>query len=212
MLRSRPVLAVEVIEDPAAATVALDPIRSRLLAELSAPSSAAALAQRVGLPRQKVNYHLRALREHGLVREVGTRKWGGLTERQVVATAGAYVVSPSALGPVEASPERTADRLSASYLIALAARAVREVGALVRRAFASEQRLATLSIDAEIRFRSAAERAAFSAELSSAIADLAARYHDEQAPDGRPHRLVVLAHPLPSPLGEPPSPLPPPES
>ncbi len=198
-------LAVEVIEDPAAATVALDPIRCRLLAELAEPASAAALAGRVGLARQKVRYHLQTLLAHGLVREVGTRKWGGLTERQVVATASAYVVSPGALGPVEVSPERTADRLSASYLVALAARALREVGGLVRRAFASEQRLATLSIDSEIRFRSATERAAFSAELTAAITGLAARYHDEHAPGGRPHRLIVLAHPLPDPLGEAPS-------
>ncbi len=187
---------VEVIEDPAAATVALDPIRSRLLAELAEPASAAMLAGRVDLPRQKVNYHLRALQQHGLVREAGTRKWGGITERRLVATAQAYVVSPGALGPVAVTPERTHDRLSASYLIALAARAVREVGDLVRRAFASEQRLATLSIDTEIRFRSAAERAAFSADLANAIAGLAARYHDEAAPGGRSHRVVVLAHPL----------------
>ncbi|MCU1377268.1 MAG: helix-turn-helix transcriptional regulator, partial [Acidimicrobiales bacterium] len=52
---------VEVIEDPATAVVALDPVRARLLAELAEPGSAAALALRVGLPRQKVNYHLKAL-------------------------------------------------------------------------------------------------------------------------------------------------------
>lgn len=198
-------LAVEVIEDPAAAAVALDPIRGRLLAALAEPASAAALAARVGLPRQKVNYHLNALQAHGLVREVDTRKWGGLTERRVVATASSYIVSPGALGPIEVSPERTTDRLSASYLIALAARAVREVGDLVRRALVRDQRLATLSIDTEIRFRSAAERAAFSAELTAAITDLAARYHDEQAPGGRSHRVVVLAHPLATPLGDAPS-------
>lgn len=193
--------AVEVIEDPAAAAVALDPIRSRLLAELAEPASAAALAGRVGLARQKVRYHLRALEAHGLVREAGTRQWGGLVERRLVATARSYVVSPRAMGPVEVTPERTQDRLSASYLIALAARAVREVGELVRRAFATEQRLATLSIDTEIRFRSAAERAAFSAELADAIAGLAARYHDAHAPGGRSHRVVLFAHPLPSPSG-----------
>jgi hypothetical protein len=198
-------LDVEVIEDPAVAAVAHGPLRSRLLAELAAPASAATLAARLAVPRQKVNYHLRALEAHGLVQEAGTRRWGGLTERQLVATANAYVVSPGALGPAAATPARTTDRLSASYLIALAARAAREVGALVRRAFATDQRLATLSIDAEIRFRSAAERAAFSDELAAAVADLAARYHDEQAPGGRLHRLVVLAHPLPNPLGEPPS-------
>ena len=198
-------LACEVIEDAAAATVALDPVRSRLLAELAVPASAAELATRLDLPRQKVNYHLRALEAHGLVREVDTRKWGGLTERRLAATASSYVVSPAALGPAAATPARTTDRLSASYLIALAARAVREVGGLVKAAFRSEQRLATLSIDTEIRFRSAYERAAFSQELAAAVAALAARYHDDGAPGGRLHRLVVLAHPLPNPLGEEPS-------
>jgi predicted ArsR family transcriptional regulator len=187
---------VEVIEDPATATVALEPARSRLLAELAQPASAAVLAQRLGIARQKVNYHLRALEAHGLVRVVDTRKWGGLTERRLVATASSYVVSPAAMGAVASSPSRTADRLSASYLIALAARAVREVGELMRRAFAAKQRLATLSIDTEIRFRSAAERAAFSQELADSVAALAARYHDATAPGGRPHRLVVLAHPF----------------
>ena len=61
-------LDVEVIDDPAAAVVALDPVRARLLAELTEPASAAALAERLGLSRQKVNYHLRTLEAHGLVR------------------------------------------------------------------------------------------------------------------------------------------------
>jgi DNA-binding transcriptional ArsR family regulator len=188
---------VQVIDDPAAAGVALEPVRSRLLAQLDKPASAAALAARVGIPRQKVNYHLRALEAHGLVREAQKRKWGGLTERLLVATAASYVISPDALGPVAADPAREADRLSASYLIALAARMIREVGALARRARETDKRLATLSLDAEIRFRSAAERAAFSDELTAAITKLAARYHDASAPGGRWHRLLVAAHPLP---------------
>jgi hypothetical protein len=39
---------VEVIDDPAAAVVALDPTRAQLLAELAEPGSAATLAARVG--------------------------------------------------------------------------------------------------------------------------------------------------------------------
>ncbi len=105
---------VEVIESPEVATVALDPVRSRLLAELAEPASAATLASRLDLPRQKVHYHLRTLEAHGLVKPAGTRKWGGITERRLVATATSYVVSPQALGPVEATPARTVDRLSAS--------------------------------------------------------------------------------------------------
>ncbi|HEX6371862.1 MAG TPA: helix-turn-helix domain-containing protein [Longimicrobium sp.] len=191
-------LDLQVIDDPAAAAVALEPVRSRLLAELAHPASAAALASRVGLARQKVNYHLRALEAHGLVQVAGTRRWGGLTERLLVASAASYLVSPVAMGPAAADPERRADRLSASYLIALAARIVREVATLVRRSEEADRRLATLSIDTEIRFRSPADRAAFTRELTQAVTALAARYHDEAAPGGRPHRLVVVAHPLPT--------------
>src|SRR2546427_7306312 len=191
-------LDIQVIDDPAAATVALEPMRSRLLSELAAPASAATLAARIGLARQKVNYHLRALESHGLVQLAEKRKWGGLTERLLVATAASYVVAPSALGPVAMDPHREVDRLSASYLIALGARVVREVGDLVRRAKKAGKRLATLAVDTEVRFRSPADRAAFSKELAEAIAKLVSKYHDESASGGRAHRLVVVAHPLPT--------------
>ena len=190
-------LDIQVIEDPAAATVALEPMRSRLLSELGVPASAAALATRVGLARQKVNYHLHALEAHGLVRLAEERRWGGLTERLLVATAASYVVSPGALGPVAADPDREVDRLSASYLIALGARVVREVGDLVRRAKDAGKRLATLAVDTEVRFRSATDRAAFSNELAEAITKLVSKYHDASCPGGRAHRLVIVAHALP---------------
>ncbi len=190
-------LDIQVIDDPAAATVALEPVRSRLLSEMTAPTSAATLAKQVGLARQKVTYHLNMLEAHGLVRLAEERKWGGLTERLLVATAAAYVVSPGALGPVAIDLNRKCDRLSASYLIALGARVVREVADLVRRATETGKRLATLSVDTEVRFRSATDRAAFTNELTEAIAKLISKYHDESAPGGRAHRLVVLAHPMP---------------
>jgi DNA-binding transcriptional ArsR family regulator len=190
-------LDVEVIDDPSAAVVALDPTRARLLAELSEPGSASALAARVGLPRQKVNYHLRTLEAHGLVREVEQRRWGGLTERVLVASAASYVVSPAALGRCASDPRRSSDRLSARYLVALAARVVREVGALARLAEQQGKRLPTLALDTQIAFRSAAERAAFTNDLAAAVTALVARYHDPTAPGARPHRVVVAAHPVP---------------
>jgi len=185
---------VEVIEDPAAAVVALDPMRARLLAALVEPSSAGALAVRVGIPRQKVNYHLKALEAYGLVTLTAERQRGGITERVMQATAASYVISPAALAESGADPELTRDRLSADYLVALAGRVVSEVGTLARRAGAAGQRLPTMAIDTEIRFRSAEDRAAFADELTAALLELAARYHHD---DGRPHRLVVAAHPTP---------------
>jgi len=188
---------LHVIDDPAAASVAMDPVRSRLLSELREPMSAAMLAGRMNLPRQKVNYHLRTLEDHGLVRVDSKKRWGGLTERRLVATASSYVVSPGALGAVAAEPVPGMDRLSASYLVALAARAVREVGQLLRKSEELDKPLATLSIDTEIRFRSAEDRAAFSNEVTAAINALVSRYHDESAAGGRRHRVVLGAYPTP---------------
>src|SRR5262245_19375709 len=188
---------VEVIRDPGTAVVALEPVRSRLLSELAEPRSAATLATRVGLARQKINYHLRALETRGLVRLAEERKWGGLTERLLVATPSAYVGSPEALGPVAANPDRTTDRLAASYLIALGARVVGEVGDLSRRAGQRGKGPATLAVDTEIRSRAAQERAAFTSELSDAMTKLVSKYHDESTPGGRAHRVVLVAHPQP---------------
>jgi DNA-binding transcriptional ArsR family regulator len=185
---------IEVIESPAAAAVALDPVRARLLAELVEPASAASLAARIGIPRQKINYHLRALEAHGLVELAAERRHGGITERVLRATAASYVISPAALGEEAVNPDVAADRLSARYVVALAGRLVREVGDLARRAGAAGKRLPTMAIDTEIRFRSAEDRAAFADELTAAVLDLAARYHHD---DGRPHRLIVAAHPKP---------------
>jgi DNA-binding transcriptional ArsR family regulator len=190
-------LDVEVIDNPAAAAVAVEPVKSQLLAALAAPASAATLASRLGIPRQKVNYHLRSLEDHGLVRVSEERRWGGITERLMVASASSYLVSPAALGPVAADPARGWDRLSASYLIALAARIVREVSSLIRRAADANKSLATLSIDTEIRFKSPADRAAFARELTETVMSLVARHHDATMPGGRTHRLVIMAHPLP---------------
>ncbi len=191
---------LRVIDDPASASVALDPIRSRLLSELRRPASAATLAGRMGLARQRVNYHLRLLESHGLIRVDSRKRWGGLTERRLVATASSYLVSPDALGPVAPDPARAMDRLSAGYLIALAARVVREVGQLLRRSEELNKRLATLSIDTEVVFRSAQDRASFSSELAGAVAALVSRYHDAAAlgrGGGRRHRLMIGAYPAP---------------
>ena len=184
---------VEVIDDPAAAVVALGPVRARLLAELAEPGSASSLAARLGIPRQKLNYHLRALEAHGLVEEVDSRRHGGITEHVFQATAASYVVSPAALGAAATDPARS-DRLSARYLIALAARVVREVGQLARGADQAGKRLPTLAIDTEVGFRSPAEQAAFADELAAAVTALASRYHDDA---GRRHRLVAVVHPVP---------------
>jgi DNA-binding transcriptional ArsR family regulator len=188
-------LDVTVIESAAAAEASLDPVRTRLLAELATPGSATSLALKVGLPRQQVNYHLRTLERHGLVELVEERRRGNMTERVMQATAASYVISPTALAAVEPDPDRAPDRLSAFWMLALAARLVRDVGSLLIGARRAGKRLATFALDGEVRFASAADRAAFAEELSHAVAGLVAKYHDDAAAGGRSHRIVVAIHP-----------------
>ena len=162
-------LDVAVIADPVAAEVSLDPVRARLLAALAEPASAASLAAEAGLSRQQANYHLRALERHGLVELVEERRKGNCTERIMRATAASYVISPSALAQVAPDPDRAPDQASARWMLALAARLVREVGDLITRSSAARKPIATFAIDTEIRFANAADRAAFARELGDAV-------------------------------------------
>jgi DNA-binding transcriptional ArsR family regulator len=191
-----------VIEDPAAAEACLDPIRSRMLAELTAPHTATTLAARLGLARQKVNYHVKTLEQHGLVELVAERRKGNMTERLVQASAAAYVISPAALAAVAPDPTRSPDQLSARWLLALAARLVRETGALITGAARANKPLATFGLDAEVRFARPAHRAAFIDELTQTLAELVRTYHSDT---GRPHRVVVAIHPSLTADADPPA-------
>jgi DNA-binding IclR family transcriptional regulator len=162
------------------------------------PGSAAMLAGRLGLPRQKVNYHLKELERHGLVELAEERRKGNVTERVYRATAASYVISPSVLAAVSPDPSRSPDQLSARWLLALGSRLVQEVGQLLTGAARTGRRVATFGIDAEVRFASAADRAAFAEELAQSVAALVSRYHGEHAPGGRSHRVVVGLYQIPA--------------
>jgi DNA-binding transcriptional ArsR family regulator len=187
--------ALSIVRESGAAAALLQPDRLRLLRELTEPDSASGLARRLQLPRQRVNYHLRELERQGLVELVAERRKGNCIERVVRASAQGYIVSPEALGALGADPGRVADRQSASYLAALAARVIRELGGLTELARKQDKRLATFSLDAEVTFASPADRAAFAEELTQAVAALVSRYHTAGSPAGRPFRLMVGAYP-----------------
>lgn len=192
------------IDDPAAAGVTLDPVRSRLLAELAEPASASTLSGRLDIPRQKLNYHLHALERHGLVELVEERRKGNMTERVLQATAASFVISPRVLAAVAPDPGKSPDKLSARWLLALATRLVREIGELIVGAAKARKRLATFAMDGEIRFASPADRAAFAEELTNAITALVSKYHTESAAEGRDHRILIAVHPIvPSPTSDP---------
>jgi DNA-binding transcriptional ArsR family regulator len=183
---------IRVLANAAAVEVALDPIRAIVLDALTEPGSATTVAAAVGLTRQKVRYHLKALEAHGLVELAEERVWGGITERFVRRSARHLVVAPDVLQSAAIDPNEVADHLSAAYLIALNARTVSEVGAMASSAAGT--RLPTLTVDTVIGLASPEDRAAFAADLQSAVAALVARYHHD---DGRPHRLTISSYPRP---------------
>lgn len=176
----------------------LDPTRLRLLRELDSPDSATGLARRLGLPRQRVNYHLRALEKARLVQEVEQRRKGNCVERMVQATARSYLISPEVLGALGADPSRVPDRFGAAYLIAAAAQTIREVAEARRRADLAGQPVATLAFQVDVRFASADDQRAFAEELAHQVARLAAEYHDDSAPHGPLYRLQVAGYPAPT--------------
>ena len=189
-------LDLEVIEDPRAAAATLDPMRQRLLAELAEPASASMLAARLEIPRQKITYHLNQMAGLGLLAQVELRHKGIMTERLMQATAASYVISPQSVATLTPAPADLRNEFSATWLLALAARTIREVGALHIGARKVRTGFGTFAIDADIVFASARERAEFSAELGLAVARLATKYHDNtNAPAARAHRLVVALHP-----------------
>jgi DNA-binding transcriptional ArsR family regulator len=165
--------------------------RVRLLEALREQSdSATGLATRLGERRQTINYHLRQLEQAGLVELVEERGHGRCVERVLAPAASAFAVSPEALGPLAPHSRAVRDRASAEYLAARAGEIVRDIGALAR----SGESVATLTIETEIRFESAADRAAFARDLRRALARVVAR-HDAGEGAGRTFALLVAAHP-----------------
>jgi DNA-binding transcriptional ArsR family regulator len=190
-----PQAAVNFVGDAASAAVLLKPLRLQILERLREPDSASGLSRLMNLPRQKLNYHLRELEKHGLIEQVEERKKGNCVERIVRATARYYFISPEALGTLGTDPSQIQDRFSSTYLVAVAARAIRDLAVLRTRADKAGKKLATFTLETNIRFASAADQHAFAEELANAVAKLTAKYHDEKTTGGRQYKFIIGSYP-----------------
>ena len=202
-----PGASLSLVDAPDTLRAALTPVRRQLLARLREPASAVTVAAELGLPRQRVNYHLRTLEGAGFLELVETRPRRGCVERVLRTSARAFIVDPAVIGP--ARPVRRAgragpqpqDRFAAETLVDAAAGVVCDVSRMQARADASGTRLLTCAIEAEVRLASPADFATLSATLATlvarAIADIGT------AEGGRPYRVLVGAHPTPAPRRDP---------
>jgi DNA-binding transcriptional ArsR family regulator len=187
--------AVHILQSLSSAAAVLDATRLQILAGLREPGSAAGVARALGLPRQRVGYHVRALEKEGLLECVGARRTRGTAERLLQATARSYVVSPEALGELGATRAEVQDRFSSAYQVAAAARTLRDLAILQAGVVKAGKRLPTLTLETEVRFASPDEQGAFARELTDAVTHLAAKYHQAHAPEGRTFRFVLAGHP-----------------
>jgi DNA-binding transcriptional ArsR family regulator len=190
---------LEWVADARQAAALLEPLRARILTLTRQPASATELGVQLGLPRQRVNYHVRELSRAGLLRRAGRRRKRNMFEQLYVASSIGYVLSPQLLGSVGADWRAVADVTSAAYLAALTvqmqADLARAVGA------AGGKRLATLSIKSQFRFENPEQRERFAREVKDAIVTVVARLTSANLTaqgkpgSGRPYRLVLGCYP-----------------
>lgn len=201
---ARPAADLESITTARRASALLHPLRTRLLSLARQPASASELARRLGLPRQRVNYHVRALEKAGFLKAAGRRRRRNLIEQRYVATARSYVLSPSLLGPLAADWRAIEDTASADYMLALAEQVRSDVSQASEEARSEGKLLATLSVKSQFRFQTPVERAGFAAAVRQALVDVIARHSSPNRLEngrpgrGRPYRLVLACYPVPA--------------
>jgi DNA-binding transcriptional ArsR family regulator len=208
---SGPPMALESVRDRSRVGALVEhPLRLAILRAAAEPRSATEIATGLGIPRQRVNYHIGRLRRSGFLIPAERRRRRGLYEQRYRASATAYVVAPEALAPVGAQADRVEDRLSAEYLVALAAQVQGELGQVLTDAAQQDKRVATLSISTEIRFTTPEQRARFARALHQAITRVVGRYAspsitaEGEPAAGRLFRLVLGCYPPPArPPAEP---------
>jgi len=186
---------LDIIDDPARARVALQPIRLRLLHLLERPQSAPQLAKVMEMPRQRVLYHLRKLEAEQLVEAHEHGTVGRRIDRSYVRTATSYAIAPKTLGGVAVDARTVADAFSSAYLSAVAGRALNDLAALGRAAAARGKRVPTLTLETTVRFATPADQRRFADELATAFAALAAKYHQPDAVQGRTFRVFACGYP-----------------
>jgi predicted ArsR family transcriptional regulator len=194
----------DIIDDPARARVALQPIRLQLLHLLERPQSAPQLAKTMGMPRQRVLYHLRLLEAQQLVEAHDHGNVGRRIDRSYVRTATSYAIAPKTLGGVAVDSRTVVDAFSSAYLSAVTGRALNDLAALGRAAAARGKRVPTLTVETDVRFATPADQRRFADELTTALATLAAKYHQPDAPQGRTFRVFACGYPaVPSSSAQP---------
>lgn len=189
---SHPQPRVRTIRDAEGLQALCHPTRVEMLEVLREPASAAAVARRIGQPRQRVNYHLKSLEEAGLVEAVDSRRKGNFVETLYRSVARSFLVAPE----VAWRDGRRLDAMRAQHsletLVALGERLQQDAVELLDRAAFDGEEIPSAVVSAETRFDSAEDRAAFMREYLEATRRLLDQYGSRE---GAAYRVVLAVHP-----------------
>jgi DNA-binding transcriptional ArsR family regulator len=180
------------IRDPSVLQALCHPTRVAMLEALREPASAAAVGRQLGQPRQRINYHLKALEEAGLVEQVGTRQQGNFIETLYRASARSFVVSPEVAwaGPRRLEVLRSQHALES--LVAISSRLQRDAVVLLDRATFDGEEISSAAVSAEVSFATDEQRTAFMREYLETTRALLDRHGNKR---GAPYRVVLAVHP-----------------
>jgi DNA-binding transcriptional ArsR family regulator len=182
------------ITEPAAVEALAHPIRRRVLEALRSPDSAAAVARAIGLPRQKVNYHLKELARAKLVQAAGERRKGQFIEKLYEAVAGTFVVSPQLAWDDEKRQGALRDQISLRRLVGLGAQLQQDASGLLDRAAFDGEEIPSASVEAAVRFADEQARRGFMEEYLEALGPLLTKYGARR---GREFRVSLAVYPDP---------------
>lgn len=183
---------VHAIRDTEGLQALSHPTRVEMLEALREPGSAAAVARQIGQPRQRINYHLKALEGARLVEPVGTRRNGNFVETLYRSVARSFVVAPEVAWNSGRRQEALRAQHSLETLVALGERLQQDAAELLDRAAFDGEEIPSAAVSAEARFASGEDRAAFMRAYLEATRQLLDEYGSR---DGEPYRVVLTVHP-----------------
>ena len=182
------------LTQPAAIDALNHPIRRQVLGALREADSAANVARLLGLPRQKVNYHMKELARAELVKEKGERRKGHLIEKLYEAVAGSFVISPRIAVDEEKRQRALNDQVSLRHLVMLGEQLQQDAIGLLDRAAFDEKQIASASVEAEVHFPDEASRTAFMQEYLQLLGPLLEKYGSE---NGEKFKTLLSIYPDP---------------
>ena len=180
------------VRDADALQALAHPIRVQILEALREPASAASVARAMGLPRQKVNYHLKELERAGLVQPIEERRVGNFVESVYRAVARTFLVSPEVAWANSRRVDTMREQHSLETLVLLGERLQGDAASLLDRAAYDGEQIASASVVAEAHFASERDREAFLNEYLRSTAALLEKYGKRE---GAAYRVVMAAYP-----------------